>query len=93
VVGGLKTGDYIGIYSELDGLDVSHVGIFIRMGSSSFLRHASSKKEIRQVVDEAFMEDVRNKPGIIILRTKVSGKDSSGQTDRPVNHPHASMPR
>jgi hypothetical protein len=74
VVGGLKTGDYIGIYSEFDGLDVSHVGIFIRVGRSPFLRHASSKKGIRQVVDEAFMEYVTNKPGVIILRAKVSGK-------------------
>jgi hypothetical protein len=68
VVGRLKTGDYIGIYSELDGLDVSHVGIFIRVGRSLFLRHASSKKEIRQVVDEDFMEYVKKKLGIIILR-------------------------
>jgi len=70
MVGRLKTGDYIGIYSELDGLDASHVGIFIRMGRSLFLRHASSKKEIRQVVDQDFMEYARNNPGIIILRPK-----------------------
>jgi hypothetical protein len=70
MVGRLKTGDYIGIYSELDGLDVSHVGIFIRVGSSLFLRHASSKKEVRQVVDQDFMEYVRNRPGIMVLRPK-----------------------
>jgi hypothetical protein len=70
VVGRLKTGDYIGIYSELDGLDVSHVGIFIRVGSSLFLRHASSKKEVRQVVDQDFMEYVRTRPGIMVLRPK-----------------------
>jgi hypothetical protein len=34
------------------------------------LRHASSKKEIRQVVDQDFMEYARNNPGIIILRPK-----------------------
>jgi hypothetical protein len=70
MVGRMKTGDYIGIYSELDGLDVTHVGIFIRQGEASVLRHASSKKEIRQVVDQDFMEYARNNPGIIILRPK-----------------------
>jgi hypothetical protein len=66
----LKTGDYIGIYSELDGLDVTHVGIFIRQGEASMLRHASSIKEVRQVVDQDLMEYMRNRPGIIVLRPK-----------------------
>jgi len=37
----MRTGDYIGIYSEENGLDVTHVGIFIRNTDSFFLRHAS----------------------------------------------------
>jgi hypothetical protein len=74
VVGRLKTGDYIGIYSELDGLDVTHVGIFIRQGEALLLRHASSKQEIRQVVDQDFMEYVGSRVGIIVLRPKVPAK-------------------
>lgn len=70
VIGRLKTGDYIGIYSGLSGLDVSHVGIFIREGSSLLLRHASSSKENRQVVDQDFLEYMRNKSGIIVFRPK-----------------------
>lgn len=66
----LKNGDYIGIYSDLPGLDVSHVGILIREFGRLILRHASSKKEIRKVVDQDFMEYVKNKPGIIVLRAK-----------------------
>jgi hypothetical protein len=42
VEGRLRTGDYVGIYSLTEGLDVSHVGIFIRKGDACCLRHASS---------------------------------------------------
>lgn len=62
----LKTGDYIGIYSNVSGLDVSHVGIFIKSGSDTFLRHASSVKG--RVVDEDFKEYISKKAGIIVLR-------------------------
>jgi len=64
----LKTGDYIGIYSELEGLDVSHVGIFISKDGEYRFRHASSKIGIRKVIDQDFLEYINNKPGIIILR-------------------------
>jgi len=67
-VDNLKTGDYIGIYSDKPGLDVSHVGIFIRDNAGTFLRHASQKH--RKVVDEDFKEYIKNKPGIIVLRAK-----------------------
>lgn len=66
----LKAGDYIGIYSSLEGLDVSHVGIFIRDGNKTCLRHASSSKESRKVIDQDFMSYIANKPGIIALRPK-----------------------
>lgn len=72
----LRTGDYVGIYSEKSGLDVSHVGIVIKNENSSlithhsllFLRHASSAKG--KVVDEDFRDYIANKPGIVILRPK-----------------------
>ncbi len=68
VIDELKTGDYIGIYSDKPGLDVSHVGILIKGNDSTVLRHASQKHE--KVVDEDFKDYIKNKPGIIVLRTK-----------------------
>lgn len=70
IIDKLKTGDYIGIYSDAPGLDVSHAGIFIRDGDRIYLRHASSKKEYRKVIDEDFKVYISGKPGIIVLRPK-----------------------
>ncbi|MCX8028045.1 MAG: DUF1460 domain-containing protein [Thermodesulfovibrionales bacterium] len=68
ILDGLKTGDYIGIYSNEAGLDVSHVGIFIRDKDGKILfRHASSIKG--KVVDQSFINYVKNRPGIVVLRT------------------------
>lgn len=70
IMNGLKTGDYIGIYSEDSGLDVSHAGIFIRDGENTILRHASSSPGLRKVVDQDFPGYVSSRPGIIVLRPK-----------------------
>jgi hypothetical protein len=64
----LKTGDYAGIYSDKAGLDVSHVGIIIKSGENIYLRHASFTKG--KVVDDDFKEYMRDKPGLIVLRSK-----------------------
>jgi hypothetical protein len=66
----LQTGDYIGIYSDRKGLDVSHVGIFLRDGTICYLRHASSRH--MKVVDEDFREYIKDKPGILIFRAELS---------------------
>jgi len=66
----LRTGDYIGIYSPLKGLDASHAGIIIKKDNSLFLRHASSQREYRKVVDQDFEDYLTGKPGMIILRPK-----------------------
>jgi len=66
----LRSGDYIGIYSNQDGLDVSHVGIVIKEGDTFYFRHASSSEGNRKVVDEDFMNYISDKPGILILRPK-----------------------
>ena len=63
-----KSGDYIGIYSHLKGLDVSHVGILIEDEGTYLLRHASSSSSINKVIDVNFLEYIKNKPGIIIYR-------------------------
>ncbi len=68
VIQNLKTGDYAGIYSDSAGLDVSHVGIIIRAGASLSLRHASSSRDLRKVVDQDVMQYMKNKLGLVVLR-------------------------
>jgi hypothetical protein len=66
VIENLRTGDYIGIYSEKPGLDVSHVGILLKNKEDVLFRHAS--KSSMRVVDEDFRNYIADKPGIIVLR-------------------------
>ena len=66
VIEDLRTGDYIGIYSEKPGLDVSHVGILIKNKEDVFFRHASKSR--MRVVDEDFRNYISGKPGIVVLR-------------------------
>ena len=70
IMDGLKTGDYAGVYSEEDGLDVSHVGIIIKIGDRVYLRHASSAASNRKVIDEECKGYITQKPGIVVLRPK-----------------------
>lgn len=60
----LRNGDYIGIYSPLPGLDVSHTGIVIKKDGGTFLRHASQQ----QVIDEPLLPYLGGKKGLIIYR-------------------------
>lgn len=64
----LNTGDYVGIYTELPGLDVTHTGIVIKKDGRTFLRHASSRKANYRVVDEDLLEYMQNKPGLVVFR-------------------------
>ena len=68
IIQNLRTGDYIGIYTDIDGLDVTHTGIFIRNESGTYLRHASSREEVQQVIDDDFLTYLKNKPGIVVYR-------------------------
>lgn len=70
VIAQLQTGDYIGIYTKLPGLDVTHVGFFIWTQDGPVLRNASSRKENMQVVDSPFRAYVMNTPGIVVLRPR-----------------------
>ena len=56
VLNNLKTGDYIGIYSKQDGVDVSHVGIMMKDREKVLLRHASWGKKYRKGIDEDVKE-------------------------------------
>jgi len=68
VTADLRTGDYAGIYTEAEGLDVSHVGIVIKDGGRLLFRHASSIQ--RKVLDQDFLPYISEKPGIVVLRPK-----------------------
>ncbi|OGW25000.1 MAG: hypothetical protein A2X59_02400 [Nitrospirae bacterium GWC2_42_7] len=70
VIRKLRTGDYVGIYSDMQGLDVSHVGIIIKNKGNIYLRHASSLKENKKVVDQDLMKYISKRPGIVVLRPK-----------------------
>ena len=64
----LGTGDYIGIYGEDQGLDVTHVGIVIRKEGGLYFRHASSDQRVRKVVDQDFAAYTTPRPGIVVYR-------------------------
>lgn len=78
VTGLLESGDYAGIYSDLKGLDVSHVGIVVRAEDKVILRHASSAAG--KVVEEDFMTYIKDKPGLIVLRASDKMTRSLNQT-------------
>jgi hypothetical protein len=71
----LTTGDYLGVYTAQENLDVSHVGIVIRKGPRILFRHASSQERYRRVIDQDLKTYLLHKPGIVILRP--IGKDKS----------------
>ncbi len=64
----IKTGDYLGIYSDKDGLDVSHTGIAVRKDGVVYLRHASTVHG--EVLDEELASYMKNKPGLLVYRVK-----------------------
>lgn len=70
VVNGLRTGDYIGAYTDQPGLDVTHVGIFVMTDAGPVFRNASSLAGNDKVVDSPFTEYVRSTPGVVVLRAQ-----------------------
>jgi cell wall-associated NlpC family hydrolase len=68
MLGRLRTGDYLGVYSPVAGLDVSHVGVIISEGKTVLLRHASVKH--RTVVDEDFAAYIAGTAGLMVLRPR-----------------------
>ena len=70
IIKNLRTGDYIGIFSPMQGLDVSHAGIMVRQNETAYLRHASSHPQNRQVIDQDFRNYIAGVPGIIVYRPK-----------------------
>ena len=71
VIDALKTGDYVGIYTEEDGLDCSHVGIVIKgRDGQTLFRHASSQVIYKRVIDEELAPYLALRPGLIVFRPK-----------------------
>jgi hypothetical protein len=66
----IRTGDYAGIYTETQGLDVSHVGIIIKDRGSVYLRHASSDRRYQRVIEQDLKDYISKKPGLIVLRPR-----------------------
>jgi len=66
VLARLRSGDYVGIYSPLPGLDVSHCGIVVRREGKVFLRHASSR--LKEVTEEELIHYLGGKKGLVVYR-------------------------
>lgn len=66
ILDAVRTGDYLGIYSDRDGLDVSHTGIAVRKNGKVYLRHASSRH--RRVLDEDLAVYMKKRPGLVVYR-------------------------
>lgn len=65
----LKNGDYIGIYSDKAGLDVSHTGIFIRDKKGAALFRNASSKDMK-VTDYPFVKYASESKGIVVFRAR-----------------------
>ncbi|MEV6277760.1 DUF1460 domain-containing protein [Nocardia sp. NPDC051832] len=70
VVSQLRTGDYLGAYTDQAGLDVTHVGIFVMTPNGPVFRNASSLAENIKVVDSPLFDYARTVPGLIVLRPR-----------------------
>ena len=70
VLSALHAGDYVGIYSDHAGLDVSHTGLIVKGIDSVMLRHASSRDNVRRVVDVDLLEYLQGKSGLVVYRVK-----------------------
>lgn len=72
ILSSLRAGDYVGIYSKADGLDVTHTGLIVKEGDTVMLRHASSSEGVRRVVDVELTTYLQSKPGLVVYRVRQS---------------------
>ncbi|MFF0635998.1 DUF1460 domain-containing protein [Nocardia sp. NPDC004151] len=70
VIGNLRTGDFLGAYTDAAGLDVTHVGIFIDTPNGPMFRNASSLAANEQVVDTPLTQYLTTVPGLVVLRPR-----------------------
>jgi hypothetical protein len=64
----LESGDYVGLYSPLAGLDVSHTGLIVEADGAIMLRHASSRGGVERILDEELVTYLRGTTGLIVYR-------------------------
>lgn len=69
----IHTGDVIGIYTKLDGLDVTHTGLAVWKDGVLYFRNASSLKANMKVVDTPLAAYLAGKPGFLVLRMMEAG--------------------
>lgn len=72
----MRTGDLIGITTDREGLDTSHVGLFVRdeEGKTYFLHASSTQKMV--VKQQGFLEAIKRQPrvtGIVVFRPREVG--------------------
>jgi hypothetical protein len=66
----LENGDYIGIYTDRNGLDVDHVGIVIKNADKIYLRHADAFAPNEKVVDTDFVIFLKQQRGLVVFRPR-----------------------
>ena len=70
----LATGDYLGVYAEDPGLDVTHAGIAVRRADGLYFRHASTLRGQRRVVEVPLLDYFRRTPGMVVYRVVPGGE-------------------
>ena len=74
----LQTGDYIGLRREISGLDVTHTGLVIQKEDGTYMRHASSSKSARKVVDQLLTDYLginTGVKGVLFFRSNAQFQD------------------
>ncbi|NIQ11455.1 MAG: DUF1460 domain-containing protein [Gammaproteobacteria bacterium] len=70
VLSALESGDYVGVYTDRAGLDVSHTGLIVKAENRLMLRHASARNSVKKVVDVDLLEYLQGKPGLVVFRAR-----------------------
>jgi len=68
LLGRLQPGDYVGFFSEQNGLDVQHTGLLVVTGTAIMLRHASSRRGTERIVDEDLVTYLHGQTGLVVYR-------------------------
>ena len=74
----LQNGDYIGLRREIAGLDVTHTGLIIQKEDGTYMRHASSSKSTRKVVDQLLTDYLginTGVKGVLFFRSNAQFQD------------------
>lgn len=73
---GLQSGDIVALVTDKEGLDVTHMGFFIKKAGKDWLRHASIK--LNRIVDQEFYQYLREHKtvkGLMVMRPILKAKN------------------